>query len=218
MLDAAPRTVRFSGYEWAVKSSEAPMGPGPNFFSAEPRAVFVDAEGRLHLRIFKSPRGWECTEVGLTRQLGYGTYSFTVDTPPERIDDRAVLGLFTYGNDPEHHHREIDVELSRWGDPSSPNAQLVVQPYQLQTNIKRFEVPVKLRGVRYEFAWRPDSVAFRAVGPSFREEWTFSGPNVPTPKDEAARINFWLLEGKPPAVPKTYEVVVSKFSFKRLEP
>lgn len=209
-------TIRFSGYDWTVKSSARAVGPGPNLFSGSQRAVFVDAEGRLHLRIFKSPRGWECSEVGLTKQLGYGTYSFTVETPPEQIDDRAVLGLFTYGDDPEYEHREIDVEISRWGDPSLPNAQFVVQPYQLESNIKRFEVPKKLRSVRYEFTWRPGSVAFRAIGAKFRQEWTFTGKNVPVPKDEVARINFWLLEGKPPAVPKAYEAVISKFSFKKL--
>lgn len=206
-------TLLFSGYDWTVKSSESAVGPGPNFYSRSPRGVFVDGDGKLHLRIFRSPRGWECSEVVLKKQLGYGTYRFKVETPPENLDDRAILGLFTYSDDPEYEHREIDVEISRWGDPASPNAQFVVQPYQRAENIKRFEVPKSLRNVEYEFSWKPGAVSFRAVAGSFRQEWKFAGKHVPVPKDEAVRINLWLLEGKPPSVPRTYEVVISRFSF-----
>jgi len=215
-MTLASDTIRFSGYDWTVKFSERTAGPGPNFYSRSPRAVFVDSDGRLHLRIFKEPRGWECSEVVLTKQLGYGTYRFTVVTPPEMIDDRAILGLFTYGDDPEFEHREIDIEISRWGDSAKPNAQFVVQPFDRQENILRFEVPKSLPDVTYEFAWKPDCVSFRAQGKGFNKEWTFAGKNVPVPKDEAVRINYWLLDGKPPALQRTYEVVLSRFSFKKL--
>jgi len=208
--------LKFSDLDWSIKRSEAPVGPGPNLFGVAPRGAFVDEKGRLHLRIQKTAKGWDCSEVVLNKHLGYGTYTFVVSTPPCQIDDRAILGLFTYGADPEFEHREIDVEVSRWGDASLPNTQFVVQPYQVAENIHRFEVPKGLQDVQFKFVWKPDSVSFRAASESFIKEWTFSRQKVPVPKDEAVRINYWLMGGQPPAVPRTYEVVISRFSFKKL--
>src|SRR5512135_1367048 len=135
-LDAAyPRTISFSGTSWSVKTSSGRVGPGPNYFSDSTSNVWVDAQGRLHLKILKVKNRWTCAEVVSQASFGYGTYRFTLDSPVDALDPSAVLGLFTWNDDPAYNHREIDIEMSRWGAAANQNAQYVVQPYTLASNI-----------------------------------------------------------------------------------
>lgn len=138
---AEMRTLQFSGYEWKVKSSSGQVGPGPNYFSDSKNNVEVDARGRLHLRITQRDGRWYCAEVISTRSFGYGTYRFYVDTSFDKMDPRVVLGLFTWSDAPDYSHREIDVEVSRWGNKNNKNGQFVVQPYTRPMNIVRFQIP-----------------------------------------------------------------------------
>jgi hypothetical protein len=57
------RTIQFSGALWYVKSHSTPVGPGPNYFSDSPCNVWVDAQGRLHLKITREEGRWLCAEV-----------------------------------------------------------------------------------------------------------------------------------------------------------
>ena len=124
-----PRTLQFSGYTWNVKTSAGKVGPGPNLFSDSTNNVWVDASGRLHLKITKDANRWNCAEVICTNSLGHGTYRFYLDSPVDNLDPNVVLGLFTWSDDPAYADREIDVECSRWANAAdSDNAQFVVQP------------------------------------------------------------------------------------------
>lgn len=134
-----PRVLRFSGYDWQVKSSEGKVGPGPNFFDGSPDSAFIDAKGRLHLKIRKTDKGWTCSEVVLSKSLGYGRCSFTLETQPKLLDDRVILGAFLYADDT----REIDFELTRWGDAKSFNGQFVVQPYSVKGNMESLRFLVR---------------------------------------------------------------------------
>jgi hypothetical protein len=138
---AGARTISFSGYDWTVKSRGEPAGPGPNLFSDSEENVFVDRDGRLHLVINQKAGRWRCAEVVSARSFGFGTYRFTIDSGIDGLDPNAVLGLFTWSDAAEYHNRELDVEISRWGDPASANAQFVVQPYTRKSNIVRFAIP-----------------------------------------------------------------------------
>src|SRR4051794_19875756 len=73
---AGPRIVRFSSYDWEVKTpgDDLAVGPGPNVFSDSDANVSVDSSGALHLRILRNGTVWRCAEVILTRSLGYGRY------------------------------------------------------------------------------------------------------------------------------------------------
>ena len=84
---------------------------------------------------------WTSAEVILTRSLGYGTYIFVVrDT--SHLDPAAALGLLTWDDQgADQNHRELDIEISQWGDRSIPNAQYVVQPYYVPANVVRFAAP-----------------------------------------------------------------------------
>lgn len=137
----AVRTLSFSGYEWKVKASRRPVGPGPNFFSDSLNNVWVDAQGSLHLRITHRKNRWYCAEVISQQSFGYGTYRFYLDTRVDKLDPNIVLGLFTWSDDPEFDHREIDIECARWGNADNDtNAQFVVQPYDIPEHRLRFSV------------------------------------------------------------------------------
>ena len=213
------RTLSFSGYEWWVKQSEGPVGPGPNLFGGGADNVWVDARGRLHLKITRRKGVSRCAEVVLTRSLGYGIYRFYLESRPP-ADPYVVLGLFTWNDEPAYTHREIDIELSRWGQPANQNAQFVVQPYQLPGHRIRFEFPARARQSVQSFTWSPGSVLFRSSvgrqdvadgGHVVREETLTAG--IPAPGGENARINLWLSRGMATPGESDCEVVVNKFEF-----
>src|SRR5436305_1591178 len=110
-LERAAEVVSFSGYQWRVKSSTGRVGPGPNYFCDRPENVRVDPEGRLHLAITSRDGNWQCAEVISTRSFGYGRYRFYLDSSPD-LDPNAVLGMFTWNDEPAYHHREVDIEIS----------------------------------------------------------------------------------------------------------
>src|SRR5262245_44168916 len=84
--DAATRTLSFSGYTWNVKSSgKSKVGPGPNYFSDSTSNVWVDAQGRLHLKITVSRNKWSCAEVVSQLSFGYGTYRFYLDSAVDSL-------------------------------------------------------------------------------------------------------------------------------------
>lgn len=70
-----------------------------------------------------------------------------------------VLGFFTWDDArSEGFNNELDIELSRWGDPKSKNAQYVIQPFYVPTNFFRFKVPPGV--VKYQLNWHPGTAAF----------------------------------------------------------
>jgi hypothetical protein len=213
--------LQFSGYDWVVKSSDRPVGPGPNYFSDGGDNVALDERGRLHLRITRRDGRWYCAEVVSAQSFGYGTYRFYLDTAADDLDAQAVLGMFTWSDDPAYNHREIDVEISRWGKADDKDAQFVVQPYTRLRNIVRFQIPSGLQSSTHSFTWKPDEVSFQSLKgqstappdpASFIEQHSFT-QGVPRAGGENARINLWLLAGHPPADGKEAEVVISKFEF-----
>ena len=204
-----PRTITWSGQTWTVKDSGSSIvGPGPNPFSSSTSNVWVDALGRLHLRITKTKAGWVSAEVVSTRSLGYGSYRWTLASPVGALDANAVLGLFTWNDDPAYHHREIDVEVSRWGNALDPtNAQFVVQPYDNPGNLRRFTV-ADATPTTHTFDWRPGAVDFAST---CTDPWSFTGPGVPVAGGEQARMNLWLFQGRAPLDGQPVEVVFERF-------
>ncbi|HTV00146.1 MAG TPA: hypothetical protein VMF13_06395 [Luteitalea sp.] len=210
-VDAPRRTVVFSGHEWEVREASSDRG-GANFYDA--RNVSVDTEGRLHLRI--EPRDGRLTgaEVSLTRGLGFGTYEFTVaDTA--HLPPSAVFGLLTWDDGAsQENHRELDVEISRWGDPANDNGQYVVQPYYIPANVRRFNAPAGR--LTHAFRWEPGMVVFRTTRPGAVD----GGPplathsfttGVPMPGGERVRIHLYPFAYSTTPVAAPVEVVVEKF-------
>lgn len=220
-LRTRSRVLQFSGYDWIVKSSHDQVGPGPNYFSDSDNNVTVDGQGRLHLRITQRGGRWHCAEVISQRSFGYGTYRFYLDTNADDMDPRVVLGMFTWNDAPAYNHREIDVEISRWGRANNENGQFVVQPYTRPDNIVRFRIPTGLQTSTHSFVWKPDNIfcqslkghRVRPAEPSLIiRQQTFTN-GIPQAGGENARINLWLMSGRPPVNGKEVEIFVSKFEF-----
>jgi len=216
------RIISFSGYEWRVKASKGCVGPGPNYFSELAENVWVDEEGRLHLKITSREGKWHCAEVICHKSLGYGRYTFWLSTDVAKLDRQAVLGLFTWDDAPESHHREIDIEFSKWGEADNQNAQFVVQPYSRRGNMHRFDISAGSLLTTHSLDWQKDSVSFQSLrghrtGPPRDDDviasWVYTGPDIPGPGNENARINLWLAKGHPSSNGKEVEVVISKFEF-----
>jgi hypothetical protein len=217
------RTIGFSGYNWTVKTSAGKVGPGPNYFSNSVNNVWVDGEGRLHLKITKDRGRWYSAEIVSTESFGYGTYRFYLESPVDNLDPNVVLGLFTWNDDPAYNHREIDIEFSRWGAAGNDNAQYVVQPYTNPSNILRFNQPAGLAASTHSFHWLAGSVEFESVSGAYvpppgtntvTRQWTLTGAS-PVAGGENARMNLWLFQGHAPLDGRDVEVIVSRFEFLR---
>lgn len=205
-----PREIQFSGQTWLVKDSGgAKWGPGPNVFSPSTENVWVDALGRLHLRITKSGSSWRSAEVISKASFGYGTYRWTLASDVSNLDAQVVLGMFTWHDtSADYAHREIDIEVARWGNASDPtNAQFVVQPYDLPGHMLRYTVPPGTSST-HEFTWREPAIGFLSGATA----WTFAdAAAVPRAGGENARMNLWLFRGRAPSNRLPSEVVFERF-------
>jgi hypothetical protein len=210
-----PDRVSWSGGLWQVKTSTAAVGPGPNVFSKA--NVSVDGSGFLHLKIQKDANGrWTTAEVIGPTSHGYGTYSFTVATRLDQFDPNVVLGLFTWSDKAPYAHRELDVEVARWGSATdSANSQFVVQPYDKAGHLVRFTSTSAVRTLQ-QFEWRAGRVVFtstRLDTGALVATFTYTGADVPKPGDERVRLNLWLFNGAAPTNGLSTEVVVESFAF-----
>lgn len=209
---AGPRILDFGGLSWTVRRTAGPSAPGPNIFRDSEDQVRTDDAGRLVLSVRKREETWTACEIIARKATGYGTYRFDLDGGARNLDPGIVFGFFTWDPNPGLHNREIDIELSRWGDPGGPDGWFTVQPYERPGNQDSFRLP-PASSYRFEMRWEPGSVSFscRAEGREVRA-WTFRG-EVPDPGKARIRFNLWLFRGAPPAGPGPYEVVVSDFEF-----
>jgi hypothetical protein len=204
-----PHIVHFSGYEWEVRSQPSERGGTMNPY--DPENVWCDDQAHLHLRTARQGEAWAGAEVQLTHSLGYGLYRFTV-RDVSTLDGATALTLYTRDEAaPEQNNREIDIEVSRWGDPSEPNAQFVVPPFNEPANVSRFEAPPGQ--VAFSFRWLPGNLLFQAARGSAtlaRHEFTAS---VPSAGGELARINLYVYgHSRKPAL-RASEVVIEKFEY-----
>ena len=215
------KIIKFSGYDWCVKASAAPVGPGPNYFSDIEENVWVDSLGRLHLKITNKNGIWYCPEVINQSSLGYGKYEFQIIGSIGRMDQNVVLGLFTWDNSAEEFHKEIDIEFSRWSDSIANNAQYVIQPYTNSENINKWLFPLYVDSSTHSFNWSNESINFLSYKgfPGFTENdssifsWQYRGENIPTPGNENIRINLWLFNGIAPSDSQEVEVIINKFEY-----
>jgi hypothetical protein len=208
------KTVHFSGYDWVVRSAGSDRGGEPN--SYDPENAWVDRSGFMHLRMEERNGKWTCAEVYLTRSLGYGTYKFVVQDSAH-LSPSAVFGLFTWDLERSQNFRnEIDIELSRWGDPKGKNAQYVIQPFYVPENVSRFTVPAG--AVAHSFRWEPGKVSFRSIrGASGSGNAAFSQhvftSGTPSAASENVHLNLYDFRHSQHPVQQPSEVVIEKFEY-----
>ena len=225
--DPSIRTINFSGYDWWVKSGAGLLGPGPNYFSDSTNNVWLDTKSQLHLRITNRSNQWQCAEIVTRRTFGYGSYRFELVSSVNDINVNAVLGMFTWSDDPAYANREIDIECSRWGNAADiNNAQFVVQPFDIAGHLVRYRVPSGQTNSSHAFTWETNKVSFQCQrgsfstvpsGPNLITNWVYS-LDVPHSGDENVRINLWLVNGNPPAGNIEVECVIKSFEFVPLGP
>jgi hypothetical protein len=209
--------VDFSGFKWRVRWKPSDRGGTSNPYN--PENVYTDRAGALHLQIVNRDQRWTCSEVKLTRSLGYGTYSFTVEDT-SGLDPSVVFGIFTwdYSTD-EQNNREFDINISRWGDPDSKNGEFTLQPTFLPSNVSRFAAPAGR--LRHTIDWEPGRIimttsrADASPGAVVVSKHVF-GSEIPTPGSESIRMTlyvYWNGIRRGSDVQHHAEVVVDRFEF-----
>lgn len=209
-----PKTLQFSGYDWHVRSVSSDRGGRSNNY--DPANAWTDDNGFLHLRIAQNAGQWTCAEVRLTRSLGYGSYAFAV-RDVSKLEPAAVLTMYTWDDlTAGQNHREMDIEITRWGDPANKNAQYVVQPYYVPANVARFTAPAGV--LTHLLRWEPGRVAFK----TFRGKVSGSGSpvaehaftsGVPSPGGELVHLNLYIFGNAKNPLQSDVEVVLEKFEY-----
>jgi len=219
-------TLEFAGRTWRVKGPGY-YAPGPNNFSDAVESVWVDQDDRLHMTIRNRSGVWYSTEVVLEDTLGYGDYVFTTRGRLDLLDPHVVLGLFLWQYPPcwddaytwWNPANEIDIEISRWGNPGNDLAQFVAQPYSWSGNISRFDMVFSEDEITsHAMRWLPDRVECRSWRGGLHDEspanmvhtWTYTGPHIPRPEQPRIHVNLWKFDGSP-AVDQ--EVILEEFYF-----
>ncbi len=216
MVIAGQRSIRFAGVDWQVKNG-GPWGPGPNYWSDSDQSVWVDEQGRLHLKIRKENNTWYCAEVNTEAYTTYGEHRFLVEGRIDKMDKNIVLGLFIYANDAA----EIDIEYSKWSVEGKEDVgSYTVQPWSTPGNNHSFVSPLDSVKTTHFFDWQPGYVLFGSLQghyysapPSqnyYIEQWIYTGSDNPSPDHHLrTHINFWLNNGQAPTDLSILEVVIT---------
>ena len=213
MLERSPlKTIHFSGYEWEVREATSSRGGTTNLY--DPANAWTDEEGFLHLRIARKENRWTSAEVTLSRSLGYGSYRFVV-RDVFNLEPAAVFGIFTW--DESGPPREVDIEISRWGEPTNKNAQYVIQPYYVPANVIRFTAPAGT--LTHWLLWEAGRVSFETVrgskthaGSNVVAQHTFTS-GIPSPGGESIHMNLYVYDNKNNPLRHGAEVIIEKFEY-----
>jgi hypothetical protein len=209
------RTIQFGGYEWTVRDTLGERNGSPH--DNDPANVSMDSKGFLHLRIGRKSDQWTCSEVIMKRSFGYGTYLFSVQDV-SHLEPAAVLGLFTYDElGTNQNHREMDIEISRWGDPDDKNAQYVVQPYYVPANVSRFDLPSG--PLTFSLHWEPGKATFETFRGKMPTTASHAIPihvfmsDVPPPGSETVRLNMCPFNYSKVPMKNQAEVVIERVQY-----
>ncbi len=193
--DLAPgttRTLSFAGRTWTVRKTANPQAAGSNCYAGDARSAWVDAQGRLHLRIVNRDGYWTCAEIYGEHGYGYGTYIFKVASAAGALDRNVVLGLFTWDNSAPALGTiyEIDIEFTTWSLAYGENVHYSVQPV-MGPDTPNGQYPERTDSVfmggdvtqsTHAFTWMPTRVSFASyqgsgtTGPVIGA-WQFTNAN-----------------------------------------
>ncbi|MBC7000712.1 hypothetical protein [Cytophaga sp. FL35] len=187
------RIISFSGYDWVVRSSnDAKEGPGPNHFSDSERNVWIDGEGRLHLKITYEEGRWQCVGVALRQSFSFNKYVVYLSSRVDTLDLNTVAGIFIYNNDEE----EIDIEFSRWSRNENQNAQYGIQPSAIEGNKVRFDLNLDTEKTVHFIDWKKDHINFGSYRGNLIKasellySWSYDGADIPPDSEERFKINL----------------------------
>lgn len=219
---AEARTIQFSGYEWTVRADGAGPPRNNNWCDAN---IFVDAQGRLHMKLTRRPDGsWCAAELKTVKRLGFGTYQWQLASRVDQLDPNVVFGLFHYpttdvGPDATN---ELDIEFTRWGNPTANILNYTVWPTVAGIKETTTTYPMMLNGdwSTHRYTWTPQSVHFQSThghydhNPLPIADWTYK-PEKATEriaqKPMPLYMNLWLTA--PPTNAEPVEIIITKFTF-----
>ena len=228
------KTLKFSGQEWDVRGT-GKGGPGPNQWN--PKNVWVDKAGMLHLKITRTvsktnpaQTEWQCAELTSKERFGMGRYQFQVIGRIDRLDHNVVLGLFDYPT-PEvgiDGTNEIDIEFARWGNPKWPNGNYTIYPSvgergknDSHTFTYVLEGKDKDAYTTHRFTREADKVTLQSLHGHRNDDqeqiaqWVYLPPDkrlIPQ-QPLPVHINLWLFQGKVPSDGREVEIVIKAFAF-----
>jgi hypothetical protein len=107
--------------------------------------------------------------------------------------------------------REMDIEIGRWGESISKNAQYVVQPYYVPANTVRFQTPPGV--LEYSFRWEPARVSFQTVRGAFSVAKHMFTSGVPSPGNETIHLNHYVFSNPNNPLQHGSEVIIEKFEY-----
>jgi hypothetical protein len=202
--------ITFSGYQWRTRTVPSNRGGSRNDYSAQ--NAWTDSNGALHLKISGGPVNWTCAEIALTQSLGYGTYILHV-RDVSKFQSSVVLAFFTYDYAAgDENHREVNIEVSRWGNPSIKNGQYIIQPFNVPTNVSRFLIPSG--SAIHTLQWEPGRMKFASAtnsGSIFSSHIFTSG--TPSPGLESPRIALYYFKDGPHALTHPAEAIIDSFTY-----
>jgi hypothetical protein len=200
--------VEFSGYQWRLRDAPSSRG-GQNRYSSS--NVSVDEQGAMRLRIVQAGDDWKCSEVSLTRNLGYGTYEFVVRDVAS-LGPAAAFSMFTYDYaSGALRNREMGIEISRWGDPANKNAQYALQPFDIPANVHRFDAPAGK--LTFSFRWEQGRIIFRTLRGSTKVSEHVFTAGVPPPGIESVRAALYVYRASVTKLQHPAEVVIERFTY-----
>jgi len=217
--DSAPQdaitSLQFRGYEWLLRAIPSSRN-GPNH-DYDPANAHMDNKGALHLQITERQGKWICSEVILTKNLGYGTYLLTVEDI-SHLEPATIFSAFTWDELPaDPNHREMDVEISQWGNPTGEKGRYIVQPYYIPANISRFGAPAGQ--LTFLLHWEAGKALFQTFrgGPPKADsraiaEHVFTA-GVPLPGHESVRMNFCPVDNHQAPQQHASEIVIQGFQY-----
>ena len=215
--------LHFDGLDFKIKEGKG-MGPGPNDWARS--QVFIDTQGRLHLKFSEKDGRWYAGEVESISRFGFGTYEITFEGDIGGMDRNVVFGFFNYPTEdvgPDGTN-EIDIEFAHWGHSSWDPLNYTVWPAKTQLNYahQTFRFRKGNRRSVHRFTWKPDRVVYSSAelkddgSTANTAYWAFK------PDDPAKRIgqqpmpvhfNLWGFRGRPPNDGEPVEVIVESFKY-----
>ena len=205
------KTIEFSGYEWKVRNASDEVAGTPNDYDM--RNAWTDGNGFLHLCIQGTPGHWTSAEISLTRSLGYGSYRFVVRNV-SHLEPAAVFNMLVW--DQDSPAREMDIEMSRWGQPETADGQFVIQPYFVPANTVRFRAPEGR--VTFELKWSPGRAlfsVFRGAGslPQARTVSHSFTSGVSPASHDVIGMKLYVFSNESYPLQHPTEVIVEKFEY-----
>ena len=214
-------TIRWSGYTWTVTNGAM---AGGNTASAS--NVFVDSDGRLHLKIVKSGSKWTTAELFTNDKLGFGTYQWQIEGRLDKLNKNVVLGLFPYGPKAglgKDGENEIDIEFSQFGSIFKDPGNWTIYSASGKKKTHSFDFSLSGTYTTSRFNWSSSEIAFSLFGgfqksssnSNSLKSWKYA-PSKPADyipqKALPLGMNLWLYESKPPTDGKNVEIIIHSFT------